>query len=133
MISIFFEQPLRIFSQVIHGNKIGRTLGFPTANMILKKNILLKNGVYPIKANGFFGKNIIGISNISIRPNCIFSNNYKLLEVHLFNLNINLYGKYIEVFIYKKIRDEKKFTSKKKLIYQIHQDIAQVKQYFTYQ
>ncbi|WP_264356947.1 riboflavin kinase [Buchnera aphidicola] len=56
--------------------------------------------------------------------------NKKLLEVHLFKKNIDLYNQYIEVFIYKKIRDEKIFPSIKALKNQIIQDIIQVKKYF---
>ncbi|QIQ41753.1 MAG: bifunctional riboflavin kinase/FAD synthetase [Buchnera aphidicola (Microlophium carnosum)] len=128
--SLFLGRTFSISGRVIHGNKIGRTINCPTANILLKKNFPLTNGVYAVKISYFLNKNAIGISNIGIKPSFSNTKKHTLLEVHLFDIEINLYGKDIEVFIYKKIRDEQVFSSTKKLKNQIVKDILIVKKYF---
>jgi riboflavin kinase/FMN adenylyltransferase len=123
-------RPFSISGRVIHGNKIGRKLGYPTANISLRKNIPLNNGVYAVKISCFFNKKFVGICNIGIKPSYFSSKKHRLLEVHLFNFNLNLYEEKIEVFLYKKIRNECFFSSKNKLKEQISKDIEIVKKYF---
>ncbi|QCI15841.1 bifunctional riboflavin kinase/FAD synthetase [Buchnera aphidicola] len=130
--SLFLGRLFSIYGKVIHGNAIGRTIGYPTANILLNKNFLLNKGVYAVKISFFLNSNkkYIGISNIGIKPSFLKSNENIYLEVHLFNININLYRKDIEVFIYKKIRNEKTFNSKEELQNQIFKDVEIVKKYF---
>ncbi|WP_254056360.1 bifunctional riboflavin kinase/FAD synthetase [Buchnera aphidicola] len=124
-------RPVSITGKVIHGDQIARTLDFPTANVRINEKHLLSNGVYAVKIKYSIKKYCLGISNIGIKPTFIKNKqNTRLLEVHLFNKNIDLYGKYIEIFIYKKIRDEKIFSSRTELKNQIYQDIIKVKEYF---
>lgn len=125
----FLGRQFSILGKVIHGNALARTLNYPTANIRLDEKFLLTNGVYAVKIKYSTNKTFFGISNIGIRPTFL-NNKTKLLEVHLFNINIDLYGKYIKVLIYKKIRDEKFFSSKESLKNQIFQDIIEVKKYF---
>lgn len=123
-------RPFSILGRVIHGNKIGRKLGYPTANILLHKNIPINNGVYAVKVSCFLNKDFIGICNIGIKPSYFHSKKNRLLEVYLFNFNIDLYEKKIEVFLYKKIRDECFFSSIEKLKEQISKDVKIVKKYF---
>ncbi|AYN24892.1 bifunctional riboflavin kinase/FAD synthetase [Buchnera aphidicola] len=123
-------RPFSILSRVIHGNKIGRKLGYPTANIFLNKNIPLNNGVYAVKVSCLFNKNFIGICNVGIKPSFLHSKKNRFLEVYLFNFNLNLYGKKIEVFLHKKIRNESFFSSIEELKKQISKDIKIVKKYF---
>lgn len=129
--SLLLGRPFSIYGKVIHGKAIGRTIGYPTANILLKKKFLLRSGVYAVKIQCFNGKNFMGISNIG---NKVDDDNQqkkqRILEVHLFNININLYQKNIEVFFYKRIRNEKNFFSIKELTKQISKDIIIVKKYF---
>ncbi|WP_422667102.1 bifunctional riboflavin kinase/FAD synthetase [Buchnera aphidicola] len=113
---------------VIHGNAIGRLLGYPTANISLNNNCALNNGVYAITAHVPKNKNLIGIANIGVK---LYQEKKKrILEVHLFNINLNLYEKKIEIIFHKKIRNEKIFSSLEKLKNQISRDIIKVKIYF---
>ncbi|MBK4764761.1 MAG: bifunctional riboflavin kinase/FAD synthetase [Pantoea sp. Brub] len=117
-----------ISGKVIHGNKLGHMLGFPTANISLYGRILPIQGVYAVEVQGVTIKPILGIANIGIRPS-IKDCNY-LLEVHLFDININIYGKYIDVSIKYKIRDEKQFTSLETLKNQITKDVLIARNFF---
>lgn len=129
--TIFLGRPFSIIGKVIHGDAFARTLNYPTANIRIDEKFLLTNGVYAVKIKYSINKYCIGISNIGVKPTFIKDKKTKkLLEVHLFKKNIDLYNQYIEVFIYKKIRDEKIFPSIKALKNQIIQDIIQVKKYF---
>ncbi|QCI23705.1 bifunctional riboflavin kinase/FAD synthetase [Buchnera aphidicola (Macrosiphoniella sanborni)] len=125
----FLGRQFSISGKVIHGDKLARTINYPTANIRLDQKFLLNHGVYAVKIKCSINKNFLGISNIGVKPT-FMKNTVTLLEVHLFNTNIDLYGKYIEVFIYKKIRDEQLFSSKEELKNQIFQDIIKVKKYF---
>ncbi|AEO08510.1 FMN adenylyltransferase [Buchnera aphidicola str. Ak (Acyrthosiphon kondoi)] len=128
--SLFLGRTFSISGRVIHGHAIGRTINYPTANILLNKNFVLNNGVYAVKIKYSSNKKVTGISNIGIKPSFFNIQKNKLLEVYLFNIEIDLYGKDIEVFIYKKIRDERVFFSLQELKDQISKDILMVKKYF---
>lgn len=117
-----------ILGRVFYGNQIGKTLGYPTANIKLYNNFPLNHGVYAVKVN--YKQKYLGICNIGIKPSYIYIEKNKILEVHLFNTNIDLYNKKIEVVIYKKIRNECFFLSITELKNQIAKDIEIVKKYF---
>ncbi|WP_448568696.1 bifunctional riboflavin kinase/FAD synthetase [Thalassotalea ganghwensis] len=97
-----------IIGKVFHGDKRGRELGFPTANILLKRRVSPVAGVYAVKVTtqdgGFYG-----VANIGNRPTV--AGLRQQLEVHIFDFNQVLYGQTIEVALLKKLRDEKKFTS----------------------
>jgi len=108
--------------KVIVGDKRGRELGFPTANIQLENELKVvpKNGVYAVKVileKGSFD----GVMNIGLRPT--FKETTTVLsEVHILNFNEDIYGKQIRVEFISRIRDEKKFGSKEELIKQIEID-----------
>ncbi|AHG60220.1 bifunctional riboflavin kinase/FAD synthetase [Buchnera aphidicola] len=128
--SLLLGRSYSIFGKVVHGNAIGRRIGYPTANISLKKYSFLKNGVYAVKVRYLSNQICTGICNIGIKKNFFSTKKNRILEVYLFDQNINLYGKYIEVILYKRIRDEKIFISTKELQNQIYQDILIVKNFF---
>lgn len=130
MATALLGRPFSITGRVIHGNKIGRKLGYPTANILLNKNIPINNGVYAVKVSCFFKKNVLGVCNIGVKPSYVYLKKNRLLEVYLFDFNLDLYTKKIEVFIYKKIRDELFFNSIEQLKKQISKDINIAKKYF---
>ena len=103
---------------VEEGAKIGRTLGFPTANINYPENIIeLPYGVYSIKYNEYSG-----VLNWGMRPTV--NNTIKpIAEAHIINFNENLYGKKVRLEVIKKIRDEKKFENLDELKAQINKDI----------
>ena len=113
-----------IIGKVIKGSQRGRKIGFPTCNILLKKYIIPKFGVYAviIKINNIFKK---GIANVGYRPT--FNGKKLLLEVNIFGIKKNLYNKNINVVFNKFIRPEKKFNSIIELKDQIRKDIKQAK------
>ncbi|WED22402.1 bifunctional riboflavin kinase/FAD synthetase [Vibrio sp. JC009] len=109
-----------ISGRVAHGRKLGRQLGFPTANIPLKRCVSPVSGVYVVKAHGLGGKPIGGVANVGNRPTV--NGVRQQLEVHLFDFNADLYGKQIEVSLLKKIREEQRFESVEQLKAQIELD-----------
>ena len=107
--------------EVVNGNAIGRTIGFPTANLNINQDYKLipKNGVYLIRTV-LEGKKVYGMMNIGVKPT--LKSKDTSIEVNLFEWGGNLYGKLIEVFILYYIREEKKFDSLIKLGNQIKLD-----------
>lgn len=128
--SQFLGRSFSIYGRVVHGNSIGKKLSYPTANILLNKNFLLSNGVYAVKVNCFLNKILPGVCNIGIKPSFFNVNKNRVLEVYLFDIKIDLYGRYIEVIILKKIRDEQFFPSITELQNQIYNDVKKVKKYF---
>ena len=114
-----------IKEKVVPGRKIGRSLGFRTANIEIKNNINPKTGVYAVRAL-VNNKKYAGVANFGVAPT--FSRNKMVLEINLFKKIPPFYGKTVEVFFIKRIRDEKKFKNRILLISQIKKDITKAKQ-----
>jgi riboflavin kinase/FMN adenylyltransferase len=107
---------------VVHGNHLGRTLGFPTANLKLEDDCLFvaAYGVYAVKVQ--LEQQILkGIANAGFRPTVDGSE--MRIEVHLLDYSGDLYGKTIVVYFVDRIRDEKKFNSLEELKNQIKMDV----------
>ena len=113
-----------IKEKVVPGRKVGRSLGFRTANIEIKNNINPKTGVYAVRAL-VNNKKYAGVANFGIAPT--FSRNKMVLEINLFKKIPPFYGKTVEVFFIKRIRDEKKFKNRILLISQIKKDITKAK------
>ena len=96
---------------VVAGNRIGRTIGFPTANMQLYEPLKLVpgNGVYFVRVETV-GRNLFGRCNIGHRPT-VSSNNARTIETNIFGFEEDIYGLDIKVTFLQKIRDEKKFDT----------------------
>ncbi|MFZ5898044.1 MAG: bifunctional riboflavin kinase/FAD synthetase [Bacillota bacterium] len=109
---------------VVQGDRRGRSLGFPTANLELTESLLTPpNGVYAVKVQ-LDGETYLGVANVGLRPTFKGNNNdYRNIEVHLFDFQGDLYGVPIRVLFQRRLRDEKKFASVQDLIRQIEDDI----------
>lgn len=116
-----------ILGRVAHGNKLGRTIGFPTANIMLNRLVTPIQGVYAVQVDTPQGK-FNGIANVGNRPT--INGTKPLLEVHIFDFQGDLYGKAISVSFLHKIRNETKFENFEALKAQIEKDVAEVKAYF---
>ncbi|MFT5634815.1 MAG: riboflavin kinase/FMN adenylyltransferase [Cognaticolwellia sp.] len=121
---IMLGRPYSIMGKVFHGDKRGREMGFPTANIRLKRRVSPISGVYVVQVNSQFGEHY-GVANIGSRPTV--AGIRQQLEVHIFNFDNNLYGAIIEVVMLKKLRSEQKFTSLSALIEQIGIDTEQAR------
>lgn len=111
--------PYFITGVVQHGDKRGRTIGFPTANIRLKQQIAPPNGVYAVRISGL-DQEYSGVANIGQRPT-VDGTKY-LLEVHIFDFNQDIYQKKIRIHLIEFIRPETKFDGLDALKAQIHKD-----------
>lgn len=114
-------RPYRICGRVAHGDKRGRTIGFPTMNVNLHRIVSPLQGVYAVRVLGLDPAPLPGVANIGNRPTVAESLRY-LLEVHLFDFNRSVYGTHVQVEFVRKLRDEKKFDSFDALRQQILDD-----------
>lgn len=112
-----------VFGTVIEGQKLGRTLGFPTANFTVHREQLPPTGVYAVRATGA-GDSWNGVGNLGYRPTVAGGEVKRLLEVHLFGLNHEIYGEDLEIEFVECIRPEKKFDGLDALRAQIERDIV---------
>ena len=124
-------RPYRVSGRVAHGDKRGRTLGFPTANIYLHRCKIPLTGVYVVQLFGIEGEPISGVANVGVRPTIGIKK--ALLEVHLFDFKREIYGEHVQVHILHKLRDEQKFTDLDALVQQIKQDCIEAKAYFSLQ
>lgn len=108
-----------VTAEVIHGEKMGRQLGYPTANLRLPPQTALRHGIYAVKI-GFDGLWRDGVASFGRRPT--FDNGAPLLEVHVFDFKGDLYGRTVDVAFAGFIRDEEKFDSLEALIRQMDDD-----------
>ena len=119
-------RPYQIIGRVVHGDKQGRDLGFPTANVLLKRCVSPVKGVYAVKVK-IQTKEYYGVANIGSRPTV--NGIRQQLEVHIFDFKNDLYGQQIEVALLKKLREEQRFASLSELTTQISKDSEQAKVY----
>src|SRR5246500_2493343 len=111
--------PWFVTGEVIHGEKRGRDLGFPTANIRLDKNCSLKHGIYAVRV-GRGAERLNGVASFGRRPT--FDNGAPLLEVFLFDFEGDLYGAVLDVAFIGFIREELKFSSGAALVRQMDDD-----------
>jgi len=122
-------RPYRMSGRVAHGDKRGRKMGYPTANIHLHRAKVPLNGVYAVQLYGIDEEPVNGVANIGVRPT-ISGSDKALLEVHLFDFKRDIYGEHVQVYFLKKLREEQKFASLEQLIEQIHIDSTQAKGFF---
>lgn len=115
--------------EVVHGKELGRTLGYPTANIKIDENYKLipKNGVYIVEST-IEGKNVKGMMSIGINPT--FENHPYSIEINFLDWSGNLYGQTLKVRILKFIREEEKFSSLEDLVARLKEDEQITRQYF---
>jgi riboflavin kinase/FMN adenylyltransferase len=124
---IMLGQPFSISGTVSHGDKKGRTIGFPTANVPLNRSVSPVHGVYVVTAKTEEGE-FKGVANIGTRPT--LNGDIKQLEVHIFAFAQQIYGQQIEVILHQKLRNEQKFASLELLKAQIARDVEQARHFF---
>ena len=121
--------PFILSGKVAHGQKLGRTIGFPTANIALKRHVVPVRGVFAVRLY-WDGSDIYeGVANVGFRPTV--NGQTCRLEVHLFDFNDDLYGKRVEVELVAKIREEQPFESLDALKKQILNDANEARALFS--
>jgi riboflavin kinase/FMN adenylyltransferase len=118
-------RPFEIEGLVVAGDRRGREIGFPTANITMPEGLVRPaGGVYAVRAT-VDGVEIDGVSNVGTRPT--FGGGEETIEVHLFDTDIDLYGETVRVAMIDRIRNEQRFTSVDSLVSQIESDIETAK------
>ena len=103
-------RPYQICGRVAHGNKKGRTIGFPTLNIDLHRRVSPLDGVFAVRVKGLGDAALPGVANVGTRPT-LDGESKQLLEVHIFDFSRQVYGEHVAVEFVERIRDEKRFAS----------------------
>ena len=111
-----------ISGRVVHGDKLGRTLGYATANIQLKHNRLPLNGIFAVRLHGAGAKARDGVASLGVRPTVKAEGSAAVLEVHVFDFAGDLYGRHVRAEFLSKIRDEEKYADLDTLKAQIARD-----------
>ena len=128
LVKTLLGRPYSMEGRVVYGDKRGRTLGFPTANIALHRDVTPVRGVYSVRVHGLAPHGLPGVANVGTRPTV--DGVRSLLEVHLFDFNQDIYKRHVTVEFCEKLRDEKRFDSLELLKEQIWLDAAQAREYF---
>jgi riboflavin kinase/FMN adenylyltransferase len=123
-------RPYSISGRVIHGNKIGRKLGFPTANIQLKRKRVALTGVFAATVSGLDKRFLPGAASLGVRPT-LGQGLRPVLEVHLFDFDREIYGSHVSVHFLHKLREEAKYDSLEALTAQIARDVQATQDYFS--
>ena len=118
-----------ISGRVVHGEGLGKRLGFPTANIQLKHNRPPLSGIFVVRVQGDDLPPMQGVASLGVRPT-IRPIGKPVLEVHLFNFAREIYNKHLRVDFLHKLRDEEKYPDLKSLTRQIALDVEQTKKFF---
>ncbi len=122
-------RPFRLSGHVLHGRKLGRTIGFPTLNLRIPFTRPALAGIFVVQVLGLADRPLPGVASLGTRP-AVESNGRLLLEVHLFDFAQEVYGKLISVEFLHKLRDEAHYDSLDLLTAQIERDATAARAYF---
>ena len=114
-------RPYSISGRVVHGKKLGRALGFATANVQLKHNRPPLGGIFAVRVEGAVERPLDGVASLGVRPT-VHADGRPVLEVHLFDFDGDLYGRHLRVEFLAKIRDEERYPDLDTLKAQIARD-----------
>ena len=122
-------RPYSISGRVVHGDKLGRQIGFPTANIQLQHNRPPLAGIFAVEVCGLNGAPLKGVASLGTRPT-VHKNGRPTLEVFIFDFIDELYGRRLRVDFLKKLRDEEKYPDLDALIAQINRDVDNARSFF---
>ncbi len=118
-------RPYSMRGRVVRGQRLGRDLGFPTANLRIERRRTPLMGIFAVRVHGVQDTPVRGVASLGTRPTV--GGVHTLLEVHLFDFSADLYGREIEVEFVAKLRDEEHFPTLEALVEQIHRDAAEAR------
>jgi len=119
-------RPYAICGRVVHGDKRGRGIGFPTANVDLHRRVSPVRGVFAVRVRGIDPAALPGVANVGTRPT-VDGGARDRLEVHLFDFARDVYGAHVEVEFVRRIREERRFPTFEALRRQIERDAAEAR------
>jgi riboflavin kinase / FMN adenylyltransferase len=123
-------RPFAIAGRVVHGEKLGRRLGFPTANIALGPSPPVL-GIFAVNVHGLPGGPLPGVASVGVRPTVARAGK-PLLEVYVFDFDAPIYGKRVTVEFLHKLRDEARFADLDALKHQIRVDVDRARDYFAH-
>jgi riboflavin kinase / FMN adenylyltransferase len=118
-------RPYTMRGRVVHGQRLGRDLGFPTANLRTERRRTPLQGIFAVRVHGIEATPLRGVASLGTRPTV--GGVQTLLEVHVFDFSSDLYGREIEVEFVAKLRDEENYPTLDALVEQIHRDAAEAR------
>ena len=118
-------RPYRMSGKIVMGDKVGRTLGFPTANVDLRRRQSAVMGIFAVRVQGLAGGPRDAVASVGTRPT--FGGDKPILEVHLFDFDEDIYGEYIHVDFIARLRSEEKYDQVEELVAQMHRDADNAK------
>jgi riboflavin kinase/FMN adenylyltransferase len=118
-------RPYSMRGRVVHGQRLGRDLGFPTANLRVERRRTALQGIFAVRVHGVGTTPLQAVASLGTRPTV--GGVHTLLEVHVFDFSADLYGREIEVEFVQKLRDEEHFPTLDALVAQIHRDAAEAR------
>ncbi len=118
-------RPYRMSGKVVMGEKIGRTLGYPTANVDLRRKQSAVMGIFAVRVQGLAGGVKDAVASVGSRPT--FNGTQPLLEVHIFDFDEDIYGRYIHVDFIARLREQVKYDEVDELVAQMHRDADNAK------
>ena len=127
-VKALLQRPYYVCGRVLLGDRRGRTLGFPTANISLRRALVPLSGVHAVQVVGLSEQPLPGLANVGVRPTV--GGQQTLLEVHLLDFEQEIYGREVKTEFLWKIREERQFASIEALRSQIERDADSARQYF---
>lgn len=121
-------RPYRMSGRVSHGNKRGRELGFPTANIHLHRLVTPLHGIFAVEVFGLEQEPLAAVASVGTRPT--YDGTQYLLEVHVFDFGRDIYGRYVQIEFLRKLRDELRFDTQDDLRAAIARDCEQAREFF---
>jgi riboflavin kinase/FMN adenylyltransferase len=126
----FLGEPFSLNGEVVRGESLGRTIGFPTANIKVKntEKLVPSNGVYAVTVS-FDNRSYLGMMNVGVRPTVSGENDLSL-EVNILDFDEDLYNKTLYVNFHARLRDEQRFDGVEELVEQLKKDEKTVRAFF---
>lgn len=124
-------RPYRMSGRVAHGEKLGRQLGYPTANIHVHRRATPLQGIFVVEVFGLEGEPLAGVASLGTRPTV--DGKKVILEVYIFDFDRDIYGRHLQISFLHKLRDEAKFTTLEALTRQIAMDVTDARDWFAQQ
>jgi riboflavin kinase/FMN adenylyltransferase len=113
-------RPYRMSGKIVRGENVGRSLGYPTANVDLRRRQSAVMGIFAVRVQGLNGRTLDAVASVGDRPT--FGGTKPILEVHIFDFDEDIYGRYIHVDFVARLRGQEKYDRVEDLVAQMHRD-----------